>query len=1390
MRTQPRHSRRIPGPRTVDKDFQFEAPPELPRLVELPAWRKALPWVFGLVMAGMVVMMIVSGFRQMNPMYLFFMLMMGIALFTSMQNSGGGEDVTTPKVNAERAEYLRYLSGKAEQIREAAATQRAAAEWSHPDPDVLEAVFDSKRLWERFPTDADFLQVRIGRDQVQLANKIRVKPVDAEIDLEPVTKMGLQHLRAVQQVIPHCPKAIDLSGYGQITVYGERETFRAAVRAWVAQLVCWHNPNNCGLAVVSPDLEKHWGWAKWLPHTESQDIDGAGPARYLATSLAEVEDALEPLLKERAKVVDEKGNVDTSEVNKSNKQMVVIIDDPTVTPAAVRKIAGKNGVTVISYRDAAGPDRDYEPHERELLLRLQHNPLANAATVQMDTWKRYSWQVFCAEPDVLTTPVAEYLARRMSKWDAAPISHQDAESQAAQTLLALLGIPNAAKIDVEALWKPRMLPVGTGEPVILEPILKAPMGVQPNGAPLLHDLKDEADGGFGPHGLMIGMTGSGKSTALAALAFAVFAQHSPDVVQAILADFKDGAGFETFAGYPHVAAIITNMEEKKSHVERFGDTLLGLLDLRGRIFHDAGMKFQGAPFTSIVQYNEARATPAGAHLPPVPYMLVWVDEFSLLLKEHPELADVFDTVTRKGRSQGVYFLFASQTLDPGTIKDIDKNTQYRIGLKVASPSISRQVIGTEDAYHIPDGKNTKGTGYFVRAPGAQPVKFRSFMLPGRYEPPTTVNRRVITADPRARVFTAARVEPDPETVIEEEIAAESVIEGPPRSLVLTVGPQLAAHYGNKAPQLWAPPLDDPIPLDKVLTEAAAAPERSGGPWWPLGEIDMPRQLTHGVLNYSADDGNILLLAKDTEEASMVVQTFILSAASRYSPTEVGFFAFGYGGPGLGTVKDLPHMGAIGGRDRNQLNVRLFADLDAIATRRRQLFEEHNIGSLEEYRRRRRAGEAALDDGYPIDLFVIVDGYEGFVTDNVSLMNAKNPFEKNLDRLAGAGRGIHLMVTAASWIKLSNEVNNKVSVTYELKLSNPSESTVRARVDDKMMRPQDRIPVNQPGRGITKAGQVIRFAVGRTDGQATMNELDVKVRETVAALVNRYANARAVPAPQLLPTYVSAAKLPQLDGERYAVGVRGRDLQPLVFDFAESPLLAVYGDDHHGKTPFIDNMVRSVVTRRRGPDDAIVCIFDRRKRLKGLTRYLQHGEDYYEQDFEKMAQRIMALAQVCDQRKPPAEVADSWDHLHSWTFDGPKIYLFVDDLDVIPNQLTVHEPLPVGAPPGAVPASRMVQTWQPLLRHLATAGDVGLRVIVTHLATQLSAAEMNSNTVPGVFATQNANRLLLGSSAQNDKVRGVKFERLAPGRGYLVAASQEDCDYVQLAAPYEELLPQC
>ena len=1389
MRARFPQRRRVAGPRRSDKDFLFEAPPELPRTIEVSAWKKALPWVFGVVIVGMVAMMFIMGFRQMNPMYLFFMAMMGIALFSSMQNQGGNSEMSTPEVNSERAEYLRYLSGKGEEIRAAADAQKASAEWSHPDPDVLDAVLGGPRMWERGASDPDYLHIRVGRDEVKLANKVKVKPVDSELDLEPVAKTALQHLRAVQQSIPHCPKAINFAGYGMIGIYGDRALFEAVVRAWVAQLVCWHTPNDTTLAVVSPQLEARWGWTKWLPHTESTDIDGAGPARYLGATLGDVESMLEPLLKERAKLVDDKGTVDEAAVTKSNKHLVLVIDDPQAPAALVRRIAARDGVTVIAYRAGAGPDRDYAPHTRELLLHIGAGDAETPApAAAMQQWHRFRWQTFCAEPDTLGVEVARHLARQLSKWDSATIGRQDAESAATHTMLSLLGISNAANLDVEALWKPRMLPVGTGEPVDLDPLLRVPIGLQPSGAPLVIDLKDEADGGNGPHGLMIGMTGSGKSTLLQSLVFGLYTRHSPDVAQAILADFKDEAGFGMFEDYPHTIGVISNMEERKSLVGRFGETLQGILDQRGRIFKDAGEEVTGVGFQSLREYNRARATPQGAHLPPLPYLFIFVDEFSLLLKDHPDMADVFDVVTRKGRSQGVFFLFASQTLDEGVVKNIPNNTQYRIGLKVASDQISRRVIGTGDAFHIADGKNAKGTGYFVRAPGAEPVRFRGFLLPSRYEPPTTVNRRVISAHPRARVFTAGRVEPDPDTVIEEEVAAESVIQGPPRSLVLTVGPQLSSAYGERPPQLWSPPLDDPITLDSLLRQAAAAPRRSGGPWWPLGEIDRPRQLSHGLLSYSVDNGNMLVLGMNNDELSMVIQTFVLSAASRYSPSEVGFYLLSYGGPALGEVKNLPHVGAIGGLERKELNLRILNDLGGVAARRRRMFDQHSVASVADFRRRRAAGESALDDGYPTDIFVVVDGFEKFLADDTSLMNPKNPLLKNIEGLMGEGRGIHVVVTASDSIKLGLAINSQIGVRYELKLANANMSQIRPRPEDKMVRPQDRIPADEPGRGLAGTGDVIRFGVGRMDGQPTMDDLDLKVRETVAALAGEHAGARPVPRPRLLPLTVPPERLPQdLGGERHAIGVRGRDLQPFVVDFAADPLLAVYGDDRHGKSTFIANMVRSVVANRSGAEEVMVMVFDRSRELAGVTGHLtepdpvnpEAANDYYETNFTAMAQRIESLAQILDSRTPSEDL--TWEQKRDWTFEGPLIYLVVDDLDAIPAQVTMHAAVPAGGPPN-VGSGIPVQVWQPLLRHIPNAQDVGLRIIFTHRANGAGLVELTQNSVPGQFATQGAQRILLASQDSNDKIAGMKFEKdLPPGRGFAMTSAEDNRGYVQLAA---------
>src|SRR5271166_5969475 len=797
MREPFERGRRREIPEYKSQKFAFVPPAELPRLIEQRWWKKALPWVIGGGVIMLVIIMFATGLRQLNPMYfLFFFTMIATALGGQFGGIGQGE-ISTDEVDAERADYLRYLSETSVLIRERLDALRANREWSHPDPHILDAFVGSNRMWERGPSDPDYLMIRAGLDEVALEPKLSVKVVESQLDREPVARTALHNLLTSGQSIHHCPKAIDFPNFGRIAFYGDRGHFAAVMRAWIGQLACWHSPADVGLAVVSPELESRWDWVKWLPHTERADaVDAVGALRCLAPSLAEATDILKPLLEKRSALVKtEQGREVVEEPRSSAKErhLVIIVDDPGADRDELRRIAALDAVTLICYRDGAGPGRDYIPHERELLLQL--GCVDSGGALVMRRWENFQWAMFCAEPDTMAGPLARHLAQRMSRWDSlAGVGGQDRQSAATQTLLELLGISNAAALDMDELW---------GKPRSHDDRLRVPLGLQPDGSPVWLDFKDEAEGGMGPHGLMVGMTGSGKSTTLCLLVFSLLLTHSPDELLLILGDFKGEAEFDQFVNFPQVLAVLSNMLEKVSLVERFGDTTLGLLDRRETLLREAGREYQGAAFKSVAEYNAARATAKGKDFPPLPTLLIIADEFTLMIQERPAIVGIFDTVCRKGRTLGVHILFASQTLDVGRIKDIDKNIAYRICLKVASAPISRQIIGTEDAFTIMAGRKYKGTGFFVRSPGATPQQFRGFLLPARYEPPTTITEEVINAKPRMRLFTAGRVEPDPGTIKRQVSTAPSKIEGPPRSLVMTVGPQLSAHWGDRRDTVWS-----------------------------------------------------------------------------------------------------------------------------------------------------------------------------------------------------------------------------------------------------------------------------------------------------------------------------------------------------------------------------------------------------------------------------------------------------------------------------------------------------------------------------------------------------------------------------------------------------------
>ncbi len=729
--------RRLAPPSARKGSIAIEAPPELPRVIPPSLLRRAMPVVIVMLIVGMVVALFATGMRVISPQTLFFpfvLLLAATALYR-----GTGNKMRTEEVDAERADYLRYLSVVRDNIRTQAAEQRAAAQWSHPDPTALATVPGSRRQWERDPHDPDFLVLRAGLHQAPLATALRVKDTADEIDLEPVSHSALRSLLDTQRTVRDVPTGIDLTKVSRITVLGEADEVRAALRAWIAQAVTWHDPTVLGVALTTRDLESgDWSWLKWLPHIDIPgELDGVGPARYLSSKPDELVSLLGSALVDRPAF--------TGEPADALRHLLIVVDDPDFDINASTLAVGRAGVTVV-HCSATPPHREQYSDPEKPILRI--------ADGAIDRWQTGGWQRYIDTADRLSTDEAAHLARQLSRWDSNP-AHTGLRSAATRgaSFTTLLGIPDASRLDVPTLFAPQRR----------DDELRVPIGVTATGEPLIFDLKDEAEGGMGPHGLMIGMTGSGKSQTLMSILLSLLTTHSADRLIVIYADFKGEAGADSFRNYPQVVAVISNMAEKKSLADRFADTLRGEVARRETLLREAGRQVQGSAFNSVVEYENAIA--AGHDLPPIPTLFVVADEFTLMLADHPEYAELFDYVARKGRSFRIHILFASQTLDVGKIKDIDKNTSYRIGLKVASPSVSRQIIGVEDAYHIESGKEHKGVGFLVPAPGATPIKFRSTYVDGIYDPPQTAKALVVHSVPEPKLFTAERVEPDQGTVI-------------------------------------------------------------------------------------------------------------------------------------------------------------------------------------------------------------------------------------------------------------------------------------------------------------------------------------------------------------------------------------------------------------------------------------------------------------------------------------------------------------------------------------------------------------------------------------------------------------------------------------------------
>jgi DNA segregation ATPase FtsK/SpoIIIE, S-DNA-T family len=1312
-----RRRERREGPEMPHGELMLEPPPEIPEVAG-DALQQMLTYLPMLAMTfGMVAMMSGTGsgaLRWVGGGALG--LGMGGMALGQLARGRGDRKV---KLNGLRRDYLRYLGQVRRKVRRVAAAQREALAWSSPEPGELQwlvAGSELARVWERRPPDDDFGAVRLGTGTQHLAVRLippQTKPVE---DLDPLCAGALRRFMRAHARLPGLPVGISLRAFSRVALSGDAESAAAMVRAMIAQIAVFHSPDDLRICVCAPpERIGRWQWVKWLPHNlHPAERDAAGPVRLMAPTLAQLETMLGQDFAGRPRFAPRKADC-------SLPYHVVIIDGVSAAYGDQLGVDGVDGVTIIdlSGEPPATVDRT--------VLRLQVAGGQLDMIIRDRTGADYSAQVGAA--DQLSVPESEALARQLAPLRPAGGSAPGDDALATNTTLtSLLGIAEPEAIEVGSLWRNRAA----------RNRLRVPIGLDAAGQPVELDIKESAQGGMGPHGLVIGATGSGKSELLRTLVLGLALTHSPQVLNFVLVDFKGGATFLGLDRLNHVSAVITNLEEELPLVDRMRDALHGEVVRRQELLRASGN------YASLRDYERDRER--GAKLAPLPTLFIVLDEFSELLAAKPEFIDLFVMIGRVGRSLGVHLLLASQRLEEGRLRGLDTQLSYRIGLRTYSAAESRIVLGVPDAYELP---SRPGNGY-LKTEATEMTRFKAAYVSG----PAGGEAEAAQGTPASSRQIRPMVVPygpgyiKPKVVLKpSDLSSAPADDGeqpakPGQSLFEVVIRQLAGH-GPQAHQIWLPPLDLPPALDQLLPPLSIT-SRYGctAEGWPgrgklhavTGIVDRPFDQERDPLwtDLSGAAGHAGVAGAPRSGKSTLLRTLICSLALLHTPQEVQFYCLDFGGGTIGALSGLPHVGGVATRLQGERVRRTVAEVRALLERREQEFAEHGIESIAAYRAMRASGEIS-GDGFG-DVFLVVDGW-------LTLRQEYEQLELDITALAarGLGYGIHVVAATNKWSEFRPAIRDLLGTRFELRLGDPYESEIgRGQAVN--------VPERSPGRGLTRDGLHFLTALPRIDGQPDTASLAEAVRKLVETVDVAWQGPRA-PQVRLLPSAFGVTELPgpAQTGTRIPFAVDEATLSPVLLDFAADPHFLVLGDTETGKSNLLHLIADGVVARYSLEQARIIVVDYRRSLLDAADT--EHRIGYCPSSAAAGAM-LKDAREALVKRLPPADLTAEQLRNRSW-WRGSDLFIIVDDYDLVAG--TTNPLLPLV---DLLPQAREIGLHLVLARSAGGAGRAMFEPVIQRLR------EMGSSA------------LVMSASKDEGPIFGVKPQALPPGRGYLATRRHE------------------
>jgi S-DNA-T family DNA segregation ATPase FtsK/SpoIIIE len=1327
-------------PRLPDSEIVVSAPPTV-QAVQMGAlgWLQYLLPVIGSL--GSVFFVI--AFRT-SLLLMILSVVMGLSMVCSGVVMGFVQRRMFKKQQRQqRSLYLDYLDRLRRHLLGLAKEQRLVERRLYPPYEELaERVERREYLWERRPTDFDFMLTRIGLGPGPLCSPLRldVGGADFMVQYVPDLRAQAEALVAEYSYLDDMAALVPLRSLGTLAISGEPAATRALARAILCQLVAFHAPEDVRCLVYFPgERVREWSWLKWLPHVRRLHQVKA-ERRYapeqlcmLATTVEDLrtllQQQLKPEIERRARLSEEAGNDQLQRERAAQAclpHLVVVLDgfSPHEAIGQLPELEllfadpARVGLTVICLVS----DRYHEPAAIQARLSI-----SDVGGLQFEEIRYGGRRMEGLLPDAVAPLLCERIARSLAPLTLSESTQQDLSQDI--RLLDLLQIPSADTLVPQESWR-------QGE---REQLLCVPIGRRADGRPLFLDLKEAADKGMGPHGLIVGATGSGKSELLRTLVSALAMTHDPRLLNFVLIDFKGGASFNDFERLPHVVGVVTNLQSDLALVDRVYASLLGEQQRRQRMLRDAGN------LDNIKQYHARwRLYPT---MEPMPHLLVIVDEFAELIAQRSDFLDLFVTMGRVGRSLGLHLLFATQRLEEGRIKGLESHLRYRICLRTYSAVESRTVLGTSDAYYLP---SVPGIGYFKVDVDTYEL-FKCALISTPHLP--LAEQRALES--KVRVFTASGKLLHYQHLLgaAARLPSVSLSEGAADlrtemdAVVERLAQAVPPEFTQALHQVWLPPLPGDLLLKTVL-ERSGRPDLTGAHWEmappfgdlrvPVGLVDMPLDQAQQPLwlDFSGIGGHLAVIGAPQSGKSTFLRTLMTAFLLTHTPRDVQFYCIDMGGGLLRIFEQAPHVGAVCGKPERDKIRRVVRQMRRVIEEREFLFRERGIDSMATFRTLRQRGE--LDDVPFGDVFLVIDNVAQFFQDFDQL-------EPDLIEMISSGLayGVHLVISANRWAELRPRLRDNIGTRLELRLNDPVDSELGRAI-------AAAIPAGVPGRGANREKLYFQIALPLIEPPHEAAELHLAVQEQLLALIRRVRaswSGMTAPPVLMLPAMVRLEDLPVPSEDEppgVPIGLEEFRLQPVYIDLLNAgPHFLVLGDSECGKTSLLRTWIHGL-ERRYTPQEVGYAIVDMRKRLLDFVESKHLLTYAYNQS--TLTSCVGNLKVDLERRLKKASDVPLSELRRPQRWSGRHYVLFVDDYEALTGS--------------------GVSPLMPLVDYLLVGRDIGFHLVLVHRVGGIGRA-MFETLLQRLREMGSAGLVMSGDPMEGKVLYGQAAGPLPPGRAYLV-----------------------